>query len=92
MCVCELIQYLRACDGHRTDAGVDGGPGPSGEHAGEQRVQISGSQSEAVTLHPRHVTVNQSLPQPTVVQPEVWLQDLEGDGIRCPLLGLYLLR
>lgn len=72
--------YLRVCDGHRTNAGVDGGPGASGEHAGEQRVQIPGSQSAAVMLHLGYVSFNQSLPQMTVVQPEVWLQPLEGRG------------
>ncbi len=77
MCVC-VSSYLRVCDRHRTDASIDGGPGTSGEHTGKKWVQISSSQSATVTLHPGHVTFNQSLPQPTVVQPEVWLQDLEG--------------
>lgn len=61
MCV-HVSSYLRVCDRHRTDAGIDGGPGASGEHTGKQWVQISSSQSTTVTLHPRHVTFNQSLP------------------------------
>lgn len=79
MRVCELIQYLRARDRNRTDAGIDGGPGARGDHAGKQGVQVSSSQSQAVAFHPRHVTFYQSLPKPTIVQPEGRLKDLEGE-------------
>lgn len=71
------MSYLRVSDGYRADAGVHGVPGPSRQHAGEQRVQISGSQPAAVALHAGHVAFDQRHPQPAVVQAEIGLQGLE---------------
>lgn len=77
-----LSSYLRMCDWYRTNPSIDSSPGACSKHTGKQGVQISSSQSTTVTLHLGHVTFNQSLPQPTIVQPEIRMQDLGGKGRR----------
>lgn len=74
----KTLSYLCVCDRDRTDASVHRVPGASSQHTSKEGVQISSPESAAVTLHPGQVPVYQRHPQPTVVHPKIWLQDLEG--------------
>lgn len=67
------------CGGDRSlaDALVDRVPGPGRQHAGEQGVEVAGSQALAVLPHALHVGPDQRLPEATVVQAELFREHLQ---------------
>lgn len=73
-----MVQYLGTCDGGLADAGADRAPGAGREDAGEQRVQVCGSQTPAVALDTLHVSLHETLPQSAVIQTKLRLQQLTG--------------
>lgn len=68
--------HLCGGDGSLADAPVDRVPGPGRQHAGEQGVEVTGSQALAVLPHALHVGPDQRLPEAAVVQAELFCERL----------------
>lgn len=69
--------YLFSCNWQPVDTSVDRFPGPGSEHASKEGIQVTGSQSPAVFLHPLHISFDQGLPESGVVQAEAVCQGLK---------------